>query len=74
LFEGVHIPRTELKNSAEKQVEDKGPFPSKAIRKDTKYDLKERKGVSINLEVYTGEEGGSPLERTAVSSALSELN
>jgi hypothetical protein len=58
LFEGVHIPRTELKSSAEKQVEDKGPFPSKAIRKNTKDDLKEQKGVSIYLEVYTGEEGG----------------
>jgi len=62
LSEGVHIPRTELKNSAEKQIENKGPFPSEAIRENTKDDLKERKGVSIYLEVYTGEEKGSPLE------------
>jgi len=62
LSEGVHIPRTELKSSAEKQIEDKGPFPSKAIRKNAKDDLKERKGVSIYLEVYTGGEEGSPLK------------
>lgn len=49
MFEGVHIPRTELKSSAEKQIEDKGPFPSEAIRKNTKDDLKEWKGVSIYL-------------------------
>jgi hypothetical protein len=60
LPEGVRIPRTELKNSTEKQIEDKGPFPSEAIRKNTKDDLKERNGVSIYLEAYTGEEGGSP--------------
>ena len=66
MFEGVHIPRTELKSSAEKQVEDKGPFPSKAIRKNTKDDLKEQKGVSIYLEVYTGEEGGSQSIRKTV--------
>jgi hypothetical protein len=65
LSEGVHIPRTELKNGAKKQIEDKGPFPSEAIRKNTKDDLKERKGVSIYLEVYTGE-GGSPLEWTVI--------
>jgi len=57
LSEGVHIPRTKLKSGAEKQIEDKGPFPSKAIRENTKDDLKEQKGVSIYLEVYTREEG-----------------
>jgi len=62
LFEGVYIPRTELKSSAEKQIEDKGPLPTEAIRENTKDDLKERKGVSIYLDMYTGEEGGSPLE------------
>jgi len=62
LSEGLHKPRTELKNSAEQQIEDKGPFPSEAIRKNTKEDLKERKIVSIYLEMYNGEEGGSSLE------------
>jgi hypothetical protein len=63
LAEGVHIPRTELESSAEKQVEDKGPFPSEAIRKNTKDDLKVWKGVSIYPEVYTEKEGGSPMNR-----------
>ena len=73
MSEGVHKPRTELKSSTEEQIEDKGPFPSEAIRKDTKDDLKERKGVSIYLEVYI-EKREEAHWNEPLSSALSELN
>jgi len=59
-MERVHKPRTKLENSAEKQIEDKGPFPSEAIRQNTKDDLKEQKPRSASTQ------GRAPEKRNRV--------